>query len=57
MYTLTFISCNTRNYIPNQAISVAKLCFYCVFILCEETELRGPPIVSEVTDLRGAPIQ
>ena len=31
MYTLTYISYNIHNYIPNQAISVAKSCFYCVF--------------------------
>ena len=31
MYTLTYISCDMHNYIPNQAICVFKLCFYCVF--------------------------
>ena len=33
MNTLTYISCNIHNYIPNQAVSVAKSCFYCVFSL------------------------
>ena len=33
MYTLTYISCNIHNYKPNQAISVAKSCFYCSFSL------------------------
>ena len=33
MYTLTVTDCNMHNYIPNQAINVAKLCFYCVFSL------------------------
>ena len=26
------MSCNKHNYIPTQAISVAKSCFYCVFL-------------------------
>ena len=35
MYTLTYMlcTCNLYNYITNQAISVAKSCFYCVFSL------------------------
>ena len=35
--SLTYISCNIHNYVPNQAISVAKSCFYCVFSLKNTT--------------------
>ena len=35
MYTLTYVYFNIHNYmyISNQAIHVAKLCFYCAFSL------------------------
>ena len=41
MYTLTYISCNIHNYIPNQAISVAKSCFFCVFLQKIQHECGG----------------
>ena len=41
MYTLTYISYNIHNYIPNQAISVAKSCFYVFFLLKIPHECGG----------------
>ena len=35
MYTLTCIHCNIHNYIRNQEIRVAMLCFFNVFFGCK----------------------
>ena len=49
MYTLTYIYCSIHNYIPNQAICVAKLCFYCVFSLKKTPHEIGSHVTLTLT--------